>query len=137
MLLSKTKRVVKFSTLSTLILLGFCSLAQAQLCGQYGVSLVVTNESGEAIRNVQIILTPEIKIGTETIVFKQDPGDAKLFRLILPEGNALPVKYKLHVEAPGFKRHSRKVKIVYCQRQELSVTLVEKQSSARRRKDRQ
>lgn len=137
MLMSKAKRAIMLTTLSMLLLLGLSSPAQAQMCGQYGISLFVTNESGEAINNVQIRFTPEIKIGTEKIVFKQDSEDAKLFRLTLPEGSALPVNYKLRIDAPGFKRHGRKVKIIYCQRQELSVKLVEKQSSAHRRKGRQ
>ena len=133
----KTKRALLLATLSMLTLLGFSSTAQAQLCGQYGISLFVTNESGEAIRDIQIRFTPKIKIATETIVFKQDPEDAKLFRLILPEGSTLPVNYKLHISAPGFKKHSQKVKIIYCEKQDIRVKLIEKKSRAHPGKIRQ
>lgn len=134
MLMNKTKRAVVFSTLSMLIPLGCSSLAQAQMCGQYGISLVVTNEAGEALRNVKIRFVPEFKLRQVTVEFKQDPEDAKLFRLMIPEGDSVAAHHELRISAPGFKKYSQKVELRYCERKRIRVELVEKQSAAHRSK---
>lgn len=110
-------------TSTVFLLLFFGSTAHAQLCGEYGMKITVAGQSGKAVEGVGVQFKPNLIKKRRTLA--RDPIDARIYRVLILEGDIVKGSYELRVSAPGFKTHSRRVEFPHCKRQSVEVRLLQ------------
>jgi hypothetical protein len=99
----------------------FLSMAEAQLCGTFGLKITVTDQSGNAVEGATVRIEPDVITKTRKLL--QDAKDRKVFQVIIQEGDQPGGGYELQVGAPGFETFRQEVSFPHCKRQALEVRL--------------
>lgn len=92
-------------------------VADAQLCGTYGATLIITDKAGKPLKNVEIKIVPlqadDYTLGRK---FVRDDDDATHFRVFFNEGYFVKGKYKIIISARGFLREEKEIVFLHCER---------------------
>lgn len=116
-----TLRCVLAAALFSSILSSPAPAAGAQLCSKYGLEIKVTDEAGDAVEGVEVRFRPKLTGKHRKLV--RDPDDAKVFNVVLLEGDKVRGAYELSVRAPGYAEFTRGVTFPHCKRNKLEVRL--------------
>ena len=87
--------------LPLVVFIGFAAVAQAQMCGTFGIKIFVIDESGKSVKDVAIGFNPGV-LGINQRKLERDENDPGLFVLTMLEGDVDSKKYELDVSASGF-----------------------------------
>lgn len=108
---------MKFLQILIIIFAGFVLEANAQLCGQYGATVKVTNQAGKPIAGAKVRLMPlQEKDYTPVNNFAREETDASRFYIFFNEGHSVKGKFKVVVTAPGFAPAEKEIAFPHCAR---------------------
>ena len=111
--------------LSFILLIGLflSTQANAQACGQYGVTLSVFANDEMPFETAIVELIPLEEDETRGKTFVRDKENPAKFEIQFFEGHLIKTKYKLLVSAEGFDSFEREITFPHCNQQELKAVL--------------
>ena len=111
--------------LFSLLFMGFVFALQvnAQLCGQYGVTLSVKQKDGKEIKNAIVQLLPIGKDETKGKSFIRDADKHWIHSITFSEGHQLKENYKIIVSADGYENLTKEISFPHCKRQSIDIVL--------------
>lgn len=120
---------MKFLQILIIIFVAFTFEVNAQLCGTYTTTLIITNEARELVKNAQIkIVSLQKRDYLHGKKFVRDKRDAWRFSISFEEGYEVKGNYKVIVSANGFATTEREFKFPHCRSQYFEFKLTKSDS---------
>ncbi len=119
--------------LKILFFIFICFIVQtnAQLCGTYGTTLKIKDETGKPVLNPQFVINSLQKknfFGGNG--FEKQPGSTD-FKITFSEGFEVSGEYNVKVSAKGFKSAEKELTFPHCRRMKYEVSLASAKSASK------
>lgn len=115
---------MKILLLTIFIFISFASVANAQLCGKYTTTFIVTDRRGVPIKNAGIKAVPlrdEDLIKSRRFVWERD--DFAKISISFPEGYKVSGVYKIMISAKGYLPEEKEISFPHCRKQKFEFKL--------------
>lgn len=116
---------MKFLQVLLILFVGLVFETNAQLCGQYGTTLKVSDEAGNPMPNPKFEITPlqgKNELLGKTFV-RDDYYPPPSYMISFPEGYQIRGKYRVVVSAKGYTTAQKELEFPHCSRIKYEVVL--------------
>jgi len=109
-----------------LLIAGFSNIANAQLCGRFGVTLNVYDNDLKPVVDHSIKIVPWLKDEMKGKAFEPVPDKPGTSEIKLLEGHIVTGNYRVIVSAPGFLPAEKTITFPHCARLSYDILLLRK-----------